>query len=78
MLTRLKAPLMRVIASMGTSVAPMCCVIAPSSVDVTDEPRILSRSDVLPWSTWPITQTMGVLIVDLFAMTITFLYVEYR
>ena len=47
-------------ASIGTSVAPMCCVIAPASPETTDDPRILSSSEVLPWSTCPSTQTMGV------------------
>ena len=48
------------IASIGTRVAPMCCVIAPASLETTEDPRILSRREVLPWSTCPSTQTMGV------------------
>ena len=55
-------PLIFRIASMGTMVAPICWVIAPTSEETTDEPRIRSRSEVLPWSTWPITHTIGVLI----------------
>jgi hypothetical protein len=41
-------PLIARIASMGTTVAPICWVIAPSSDETTDEPRIRSRSDVFP------------------------------
>ena len=41
-------PLMVRIASMGTTVAPMCWVIAPASDETTDEPRIRSRSEVFP------------------------------
>ncbi len=48
------------IASIGTRVAPMCCVMAPASLETTEDPRILSRREVLPWSTCPSTQTMGV------------------
>jgi len=45
----------------GTSVAPMCWVMAPASLLTTAVPRILSRSEVLPWSTCPMTHTIGVL-----------------
>ena len=41
-------PLIFLIASIGTMVAPICWVIAPSSVLTTDDPRIRSRSEVLP------------------------------
>ena len=59
-------PLIFRMASIGTRVAPMCCVIAPLSVLTTDEPRILSRREVFPWSTWPRTATIGVLMADSF------------
>ena len=42
-----------------TLYAPICCVIPPASVVVTLVSRIASRSDVLPWSTCPITTTTG-------------------
>jgi hypothetical protein len=35
-----RAPQMEYIASMGTSVAPICCVIAPASRAATVEPLI--------------------------------------
>ena len=44
-----------------TLYAPRCCVIPPASVSVTEVFLIASRSDVLPWSTCPITQTTGLL-----------------
>src|ERR687886_670085 len=37
----------------------MCCVIPPASPDCTLALRIRSRSEVLPWSTCPITVTTG-------------------
>ena len=37
----------------------MCCVIPPASPLATRVRRIVSSSDVLPWSTWPITVTTG-------------------
>src|SRR5215470_10044905 len=37
----------------------MCCVIPPNSFSATFVRRIASSSDVLPWSTWPITVTTG-------------------
>jgi len=37
----------------------MCCVIPPASLACTLVLRILSRSRVLPVSTWPSTHTMG-------------------
>src|SRR5256886_11622098 len=37
----------------------MCCVIPPNSFSATFDFRMASRSDVLPWSTWPITVTTG-------------------
>ena len=42
-----------------TLYAPMCCVIPPASPSATLSERIASRSEVLPWSTWPITVTTG-------------------
>ncbi len=33
--------------------APMCCVMPPASPAATSVWRMASRSDVLPWSTWP-------------------------
>jgi len=49
-------------------VAPMCWVIAPTSELTTEDPRMRSRRDVFPWSTCPITQTIGVLIFGLSAI----------
>jgi hypothetical protein len=37
----------------------MCCVMPPLSRAATSMPRILSSSDVLPWSTWPRKVTTG-------------------
>ncbi len=42
-----------------TEYAPMCCVMPPASPAATLAWRIASSSDVLPWSTWPITVTTG-------------------
>ena len=42
-----------------TSLAPMCWVMPPRSPAATSVVRIASRRLVLPWSTWPITVTMG-------------------
>ena len=39
--------------------APMCCVIPPNSPDTTVALLNTSNTDVLPWSTWPITVTIG-------------------
>jgi hypothetical protein len=43
----------------STRYAPMCCVMPPASPAATLVWRIASRSEVLPWSTWPITVTTG-------------------
>ena len=43
----------------STLYAPICCVIPPASLSLTFVERIASRSDVLPWSTCPITTTTG-------------------
>jgi len=43
----------------STLYAPMCCVMPPASPAATRVSRILSSSDVLPWSTWPRTATTG-------------------
>jgi len=43
----------------STTEAPICCVIPPASPAMTWVSRILSRREVLPWSTCPITQTTG-------------------
>ncbi len=43
----------------STRYAPMCWVIPPASPATTSLSRILSRSEVLPWSTWPMTVTTG-------------------
>ena len=45
--------------STSTWYAPMCCVIPPASVSTTAVSRIASRSEVLPWSTWPMIVTTG-------------------
>jgi len=37
----------------------MCCVIPPFSWAATSRPRIRSKSDVFPWSTWPRKVTTG-------------------
>ena len=37
----------------------MCCVMPPCSFSATFVRRIASSSDVLPWSTWPMTVTTG-------------------
>ena len=37
----------------------MCCVMPPASPLATRARRMLSSSEVLPWSTWPITVTTG-------------------
>ena len=37
----------------------MCCVMPPNSPSVIFDERILSSSDVLPWSTWPMMVTTG-------------------
>ncbi len=42
-----------------TSLAPMCWVMPPRSPDATSVVRIASRRLVLPWSTWPMTVTIG-------------------
>ncbi len=43
----------------STSLAPMCWVIPPRSPAATVVVRIASRRLVLPWSTWPMTVTIG-------------------
>ena len=42
-----------------TSEAPMCWVMPPRSPAATVVERIASRRLVLPWSTWPMTVTIG-------------------
>ena len=37
----------------------MCCVMPPYSPSATLAERMASSSFVLPWSTWPITVTIG-------------------
>ena len=46
-------------SSLTISLAPMCCVMPPRSPAATSVVRIASRRLVLPWSTWPMTVTMG-------------------
>ena len=41
------------------SEAPMCWVMPPRSPEATVVERIASRRLVLPWSTWPMTVTIG-------------------
>ena len=41
------------------SLAPMRWVMPPRSPAATDDSRMRSRRLVLPWSTWPMTVTMG-------------------
>mmetsp|Transcript_20521 Transcript_20521/g.69558 ORF Transcript_20521/g.69558 Transcript_20521/m.69558 type:complete len:299 (-) Transcript_20521:684-1580(-) len=43
----------------GTLYAPMACVMPPCSPAATRVDRSASRSDVLPWSTWPMIVTTG-------------------
>ena len=45
--------------SWATSLAPMCWVMPPRSPAATSVVRIASRRLVLPWSTWPMTVTIG-------------------
>ena len=45
--------------SFVTSDAPMCWVIPPRSPAATVVLRIASSRLVLPWSTWPMTVTIG-------------------
>ena len=42
-----------------TSDAPMCWVMPPRSPDATVVERMASSRLVLPWSTWPMTVTIG-------------------
>ena len=42
-----------------TSLAPMCWVMPPRSPAATVVERMASRRLVLPWSTWPMTVTIG-------------------
>ena len=44
---------------MFTTDAPMCWVMPPASLATTPVSRMASRSEVLPWSTWPMTVTTG-------------------
>jgi hypothetical protein len=37
----------------------MCCVMPPASPAATRVVRMWSSSEVLPWSTWPMTVTTG-------------------
>ena len=46
-------------SSICTTDAPMCCVMPPASPAATPVWRMASSSDVLPWSTWPMTVTTG-------------------
>ena len=41
----------------------MCCVMPPASRSATLVSRIASSSEVLPWSTWPMTVTTGARLV---------------
>ena len=43
----------------SASLAPTCWVMPPRSPAATALLRIASRRLVLPWSTWPMTVTMG-------------------
>jgi hypothetical protein len=43
----------------STWYAPMCWVMPPASPAATLVSRMASRSDVLPWSTWPMTVITG-------------------
>ena len=45
--------------STTTLYAPMACVMPPASSAATAAARMRSSSDVLPWSTWPMTHTTG-------------------
>ena len=45
--------------SISTTDAPICWVMPPASLATTPVSRMASRSDVLPWSTWPMTVTTG-------------------
>jgi hypothetical protein len=54
--TRLELPSVPFISTIH---AAMCCVMPPASPAATFALRILSSSDVLPWSTWPKIATTG-------------------
>ncbi len=45
--------------SISTTEAPMCWVMPPASLATTPVWRMASSSDVLPWSTCPMTVTTG-------------------
>ena len=45
--------------SFSISLAPMCWVMPPRSPAATLDERMASSRLVLPWSTWPITVTIG-------------------
>ena len=45
--------------SLTTSLAPMCWVMPPRSPAATSVARMASSRLVLPWSTWPMTVTIG-------------------
>ena len=47
------------IVSVGKNEAPMCWVIPAASLSCTPVPRILSSSEVFPWSICPKTVTIG-------------------
>ena len=49
----------------STSLAPMCWVMPPLSPEATFVSRIASSRLVLPWSTWPMTVTIGARVTSL-------------
>ena len=61
LLSSIRQPHIFLTTSRGTSVAPMCCVIPPTSPAATALFLTLSRIVVFPWSTWPSTVIIGCL-----------------
>lgn len=54
--------------SMGMMLAPMAWVMPPASLAAMAVPLTESRRRVFPWSTWPMTATIGCLIIGVSAL----------
>src|SRR3989338_8592700 len=59
-------PHMLFIVVKGIIEAPIACVILPASASAIAVPLILSNMLVFPWSTWPATVQIGLLMLILF------------
>ena len=57
-----KLPQIFCITCNGIIEAPIACVIAPASDLMIEVPLILSKTDDFPWSTWPTTVHIGLLV----------------